>query len=165
MKNRALTNFAKGVVYLIGIGSFVVLFILIPELVREEGVGKPFDPLYLYSFFTGLYILAIPFFVALHQTLKLIGYMEKNKAFSIKSIKALKYIKICAIIFSILIFTAFATLVTLLRINNPGEDAPPFMMLGTILTFISSIIAVFMAVLQKLLTEAVAIKSENDLIV
>ena len=162
---RGSTMFAKAVVYLIGIAALAVCFILIPELVREEGEGKPFNPYVVYSFFAIVYVLATPFFVALYQALKFLTYIDKNKAFSKKSIKALRNIKICVIIFTIL-FAVFVTAgVSALRIMNPAEDAPPFMLFGFIVTFISSVIGVFVAVVQKLLTEAVDMKLENDLII
>ena len=45
------------------------------------------------------------------------------------------------------------------------DDAPGVILIGLILIFASMVIAVFAAVLQKLLKEAIDIKSENDLIV
>ncbi|EUJ36458.1 hypothetical protein PWEIH_13330 [Listeria weihenstephanensis FSL R9-0317] len=44
-------------------------------------------------------------------------------------------------------------------------DAPGIMIIGLILTFASIVIATFAAVLQRLLQEAISIKSENDLTV
>jgi hypothetical protein len=164
MKN-GLTTFARAVVYLVGVAALCVCFILIPELVREEGVGKPFNPYLVYSFFAGVYLLALPFFVALYQTLKLFNYIDKNKAFSHQSIKALQNIKICAIVFSVMIVVAVATGIGVARSIDPTEDVTGFITLGFIFTFIPSIIAVFVAVLQRVLAEAVAMKSENDLIV
>lgn len=45
------------------------------------------------------------------------------------------------------------------------DDAPGIIVIGLIIIFASMVIAVFAAVLQKLLKEAIAIKSENDLTV
>lgn len=50
-------------------------------------------------------------------------------------------------------------------IAGEGEDITGFISLGLMLTFASMVIAVFAAVLQRLLQEAIDIKSENDLIV
>jgi hypothetical protein len=44
-------------------------------------------------------------------------------------------------------------------------DPPSIMPIGLIIIFASMVIAVFAAVLQKLLKEAIDIKSENDLTV
>lgn len=159
------TMFVRGVVYLVGIAALLVCFVLIPELVREESVGKPINPYLTFAFFVGVYTLSIPFFAALHQTLKLLQYIDKNKAFSDQSIQALQNIKICAIVFSALIVVAVIAVIGLARSVDPREDVTGFVSLGLMFTFVSSVISVFVAVLQKLLADAVALKSENDLIV
>ncbi|MGV2488281.1 UNVERIFIED_CONTAM: DUF2975 domain-containing protein, partial [Bacillus mycoides] len=45
------------------------------------------------------------------------------------------------------------------------DDAPGIIILGMLLIFASMVIAVFAAVLQRLLKDAIDIKSENDLTV
>ncbi|SFF04543.1 Protein of unknown function [Paenibacillus algorifonticola] len=45
------------------------------------------------------------------------------------------------------------------------DDAPGIIVIGMVMIFASMVIAVFAAVLQKLLKEAIDIKSENDLTV
>jgi hypothetical protein len=162
---RGTTIFARGVIFLVGIAAFSVLTILLPELVREESVGKPINPYLTYSFFAGVYILSIPFFVSLYQTLKLLNYIDENKAFSNRSIKALRNIKICAIVFSAMIIIEVVAGISLSRSIDPREDITPFITLGLTFTLVPSVIAVFVAVLQRLLADAGALKSENDLIV
>lgn len=108
-----------------------------------------------------VYVTAILFFFALYQALKLLSYIDKNKAFSDLSVNALKYIKYCAITISIL----YAGLVPLLFPIADADDAPGLVAFPIIFTFVSLVIAVFAAVLQKLLKEAINIKSENDLTV
>ena len=44
-------------------------------------------------------------------------------------------------------------------------DPPSFVLIGLVIIFASLVIAVFAAVLQRLLQEAINIKSENDLTV
>jgi biopolymer transport protein ExbB/TolQ len=53
----------------------------------------------------------------------------------------------------------------LILIADEGEDIAGVISLGLMLTFTSLVIAVFAAVLQKLLKNAIDIKSENDLTV
>ena len=156
------TIFARLVLYLVGIAALAVCVILLPELAREESAGKSDVTI---PFLTVSYILATPFFVALYQSHKLLNYIDRNKAFSAESIRALKNIKICAIVFGVLIVLGVITLLSVARIVNPKEDVTGFATLGFIFTFISSVIAVFVAVLQRLLADAVIMKSENDLIV
>ena len=45
------------------------------------------------------------------------------------------------------------------------DDAPGVILIGMVIIFASMVIAVFAAVLQRLLKEAIDIKSENDLTV
>ncbi len=45
------------------------------------------------------------------------------------------------------------------------DDAPGIIIIGMIIIFASMVIAVFAAVLQRLLKDAIDIKSENDLTV
>ncbi len=162
---HSTTLFAKIVVLLVGLAALTVCLILLPELAREEMVGKPKSADITLPFLAVSYILATPFFVALFQTFKLLQRIDKHKAFTHESITILQNIKICAIIFGILVIIIIIGGAFLLRIMHPEEDAPPFFMLGFVLTFVSGILAVFVAVLQKLLIEAISLKSENDLIV
>jgi hypothetical protein len=125
---------------------------------------NPVNPDYahlLYPIVIGMYISAIPFIVALYQAFKLLTYIDKNQAFSELSVKALKNIKFCAITISSLyvVILPFVFLVAEL------DDAPGLIIIGMVPIFGSLVIAVFAAVLQRLLQEAIDIKSENDLIV
>lgn len=109
----------------------------------------------------GLYIPAIPFFFALYHGLKLLGYIDTNKAFSELSVKSLKNIKFCAIMISAL----FAAGMPYIFYAAQSDDAPGVAAIGFIIVFASVVIATFAAVLQKLLQDALDIKAENELTV
>jgi len=109
----------------------------------------------------GLYVAAIPFYGALYQTMRLLGYIDKNLVFSELSIEALRRIKYCALVIS-----------GLFIIGSPyifhvadKDDAPGILAIAFIIIGASFVIATFAGVLQKLLQNAVDIKSENDLTV
>ena len=106
-----------------------------------------------------LYVSAIPYFVALFQTMKLLGQIDRNEAFSITSVNALKNIKRCAILISGLFIVDIPFLYRIAEI----DDAPGVLLFSLMIIFASIVIAVFAAVLQKLLTSALEMKSENDL--
>jgi hypothetical protein len=108
-----------------------------------------------------LYASAIPFYFALYQAFKLLRYIDKNKAFSQISVKALKKIKHCANTISIL----HVLVLPLFYLFAEKDDAPGVIFVGLVVPFASMVIAVFAAVLQKLLKEAIDIKSDNDLTV
>jgi hypothetical protein len=115
----------------------------------------------LYPIIVGMYVSAIPFFVALYQSLRLLSYIDKNEAFSELSVEALKNIKYCAITIS----TLYVVILPFVYIVAEIDDAPGLIIIGMIPIFASMVIAVFAAVLQKLLKNAIDIKSENDLTV
>jgi hypothetical protein len=153
------TLFLKIAVFLIGapvlaLGIFGVTYL----------VNNPANPNYahiLYPIVTGMYISIIPFFVALYQAFKLLSYIDKSLAFSDFSVKALQKIKFCAMTMSgvYIVILPFVFLVAEL------DDAPGLVIVGMVPIFAPMVIAVFAAVLQRLLQEAITIKHENDLTV
>lgn len=155
---------AKAFVYFAGLAVLTILVIMLPELAREEKASNPSVSSAL-PYIMGAWVLAIPVFVALHQTLKLINYVARNKAVSGESVKALQRIKICAIIFGVLFIVATVTALTAAKIASPTEDTAPFGIITAVFVFTSSIIATSVAVLQRVVQRAIAIKAENDLTV
>lgn len=151
------TFFLKIVICLVGIGALAVCILLLPQGIISELQGD-FD---YGAIFAGLYAPAIPFFIALYQALKLLSYIDKNQAFSDMSVQALKNIKYCALTISGL----FAAGMPYIFYVADRDDAPGVALIGFIIIGASLVIAVFAAVLQRLLRDALAIKSENDLTV
>lgn len=148
---RYSTTFLKIAVILIGIPVLALCIFWLPG----------FAGYLSYPILIGVYASAITFFFALYQALKLLSYIDKNKAFSQISVNALKYIKNCAITISIL----FAVIAPLVYPVADADDAPGLLAFPLLIIFASSVIAVFAAVLQRLLQDAIDIKSENDLTV
>lgn len=161
---KSLTIISRGAVFLMGSAVLVVCGILIPEIAREEEVRHPGDPM-INVFLIGAWVLATPIFIALYQTTKLLGYIDQKNAFSLKSIHALQIIKFCTIIFGAMIIMCAIILATLAKNADPTEDVAPVGTISFIFTFVSIVIAAFVAVLQRLLKDAIKIKSENDLTV
>ncbi|WP_053374378.1 DUF2975 domain-containing protein [Paenibacillus sp. FJAT-27812] len=158
---RGTTLFLKAAVILIGIPVLALCIFLVPEIANFAAELYP-DMTYLkYLVFIELYAPAIPFYFALYQAFKLLSYIDKSKAFSELSVRALKNIKYCAITISSL----FVVGMPLFYLIAEKDDAPGIIVIGLVLIFASMVIAVFAAVLQKLLKEAIDIKSENDLTV
>ncbi|MBU5347233.1 DUF2975 domain-containing protein [Paenibacillus sp. FSL W7-1279] len=158
---RGSTLFLRIAVILIGIPVLALCIFVVPEIAEFIAELYP-DHTYLrYLVFIDLYATAIPFYFALYQAYKLLGYIDKNKAFSELSVRVLKNIKNCATIISSL----FVVGMPLFYLIAEKDDAPGIIIIGMALIFASMVIAVFAAVLQKLLKEAIDIKSENDLTV
>jgi hypothetical protein len=160
---KGSTIFARAVIYLAGFAALAVCLILLPELAREESVGKPTNM--TIPFLAISYALATPFFVALYQANKLLNLIDQKKAFSSESIRTLQAIKLCAILFAIAIVIVAVSVIVFSKIQDPREEVTFIVTFGVIFSFVPSVIAVFIAVLQRLMREAVLMKSENDLIV
>ncbi len=158
---RGSTLFLKIAVILIGIPVLALCIFLVPEIANYAAELYPDIAYMKYLVLIGLYTTAIPFYFALFQAFKLLSYIDKNKAFSELSVRALKTIKYCAITISIL----YVLNMPLFYLMGEKDDAPGIIVIGLVMAFASIVIAVFAAVLQKLLKEAIDIKSENDLTV
>ena len=153
------TLFLKIVLLLIAIGALVVL-IRFPQIEGRAAnldlVGIYKDPVIIY-----IYIASIPFFAALYQAFKLLGYIDKNKIFSQASVSAVRNIKYCAM--TIVGFVVIGIL--FIRFASGSDDPAGGVAIGICITFASVVIATAAAVFQKLLQNAVDLKSENDLTV
>ena len=159
---QGTTLFLKIVVILIGIPILAVCIFGLSRLSPNSPYWQLPELANLqYPILIGMYTAMIPFFFALYQTLKLLSYIDKNQAFSQISVIALKKIKYCAIAIIILYVVLEMPFLYLL---TKVDDAPGIV-IGLVVIFASMVIAVFAAVLQRLLQEAMDIKSENDLTV
>ncbi|CAM3832808.1 DUF2975 domain-containing protein [Marinicrinis lubricantis] len=155
------TLFLKIAVILIGIPVLALCIFLVPGMANYAAELYP-DAAYIrYLIFIDLYAAAVPFYFALYQAFKLLSYIDGNNAFSQSSVQALNKIKYCAISICIL----FAAGMPFFYLVAEKDDAPGIIVLGMVVIFASAVIAVFAAVLQRLLQEAIDIKSENDLTV
>jgi hypothetical protein len=113
------------------------------------------DPLILYGYAT-----SIAFFIALYKAFKLLGYIGHNQVFSSNAVKALKGIKYCAIVLSVLIAAAGLYI----RISHNKEDDPAgFLVICAVTIFASAVVATAAAIFEKILQNAIDMKSENDL--
>ncbi|WP_127547093.1 DUF2975 domain-containing protein [Paenibacillus amylolyticus] len=156
---RGTTIFLKLAVLLIGVPILALCIFGIPWL-----ANNPVNPNYagaLYPIVIIMYVSVIPFIFALYQAFRLLSYIDKNEAFSLMSVKSLKTIKYCAIVISSLYFV----MLPFVYVVAEKDDAPGLILMGMVPIFASLVIAVFSAVLQRLLQEAIDIKSENDLVV
>ncbi|WP_379130653.1 DUF2975 domain-containing protein [Paenibacillus sp. sgz500958] len=158
---RGTTLFLRAAVILIGIPILALCIFVVPEIASYTAELYPEYSYIQYLIFIDLYAAALPFYFALYQAFKLLSYIDKNKAFSDLSVGALKIIKYCAVTISGL----FVAGLPLFYLFAERDDAPGVIVIGMVIIFASMVIAVFAAVLQKLLKEAIDLKSENDLTV
>ncbi len=155
---RTSTLFLQAVIVLI---SLIVLAILI-RLPLAEGRAANLNLFAIYSdpFILYGYAVSIPFFILLYKAFKLLGYIGQNKVFSSNSVGALKSIKYSAIVLSILIVGAG---LYIMFSHNQDDDPAGFLAICIVTTFISIVVATAAAVFEKILQNALDMKSENDL--
>ena len=155
---RISTTFLQAVVVLIGIVALALLI----RLPLTEGRAANLDLFSIYSdpFILYGYATSIAFFVALYKAFKLLGYIGRNKVFSSNAVKALRSIKYCALIISALIVLAGLYI----RIAHHKDDDPAgFLAMCIVTTFVAIIVATAAAIFEKILQNAIDMKSENDL--
>ena len=147
---------------LIGIGVLVAL-LWEPHLEGRNVNATLFEIYFKDLFLAYVYLGSIPFFVGLYQAFKVLGYVGQNKTFSQATVKALRTIKYCALITAGAIVAADAFLMIAARSN--GEDAAGAVALGIVATFASIVIGTAAALFERVLQNAVDIKSEKNLAV
>ncbi len=157
---RQSTIFLQVVIVLIAIVALAIM-IRFP-LMEGRAVNLDLFSIYADPFILYAYLASIPFFIALYQAFKLLGYIGHNNVFSLSSVKALKTIKYCATTLSVFIVMA----AVYIRMFHATDDDPAgFIAIAILATFISIVVATAAAVFGRLLQNAVDMKSENDLTV
>jgi hypothetical protein len=153
------TLFLKIAVVLMGLPVLALCIFLLPRITEYFAELNPNLGFLQYPFLIGLYVTALVFFYSLYQAFILLKYIDRNQAFSELSVKALKSIKYCGIIIGAL----YVLFMPLLYLMAEADDAPGIILIGMVIIFGCMVVSVFAAVLQKLLKNAIDIKSENDL--
>lgn len=152
--NFGSTFFLRGVIYCIGLAAIGVCGIIAGvSLSGNAGIFLPVLAL--------MFLSAFPFLYALYNGLLLLRYIDSNTAFSERSVKAIRSIKYTAFSISVLYAGGMPLIISVAH----TDDAPGVVLLGLIFIFATLIVGVFAAVLEKLLENAIQLKSENDLTV
>jgi hypothetical protein len=135
---RSATIFFQIVIFLIGTG--VLAFLLWEPHLEGRNVNATLFEIYFKDpFLAYAYIASIPFFVAIYQAIKLLGFMGKNEIYSQASMKALRTIKYCAVTLVAFVVGAQAYLVTVQR--TVEDDIAGGVMMGLVIIVISVVVA------------------------
>lgn len=134
------------------LGGFGIFWLL------NNPANPRFDQV-LYPVIIGIYLTTFPYFFALYQGYQLLNYIEDNNAFSEKSVAALQKIKRSAFTISAIYLIILPFVFGLAQL----DDAPGLVIVGSVPVFASLVVAVFAAVLQKLLAEALDLKNDQQL--
>jgi cytochrome bd-type quinol oxidase subunit 2 len=159
LMRRSSTAFLQLVIVLVGVGALALL-LWEPHLEGRNAHATPSQIYFKDPFLAYAYIASLPFFAALYQAFKVLGYAGRNKVFSLAAVKALRNIKRCAI--AIIGFVAAGEIFILL---HDSDDRAGGVFMGVLITFGSIVIAAAAAMFERVLQNAVDIKSENDLTV
>src|SRR4051812_28909158 len=95
LMTRSSTVFLQTVTVLVGLGV-LALMLWEPHVEGVNAHATLFE-MYFNLFLAYAYIASIPFFVALYQAFKVLGYVRQNKVFSQETVKALRTIESCAL--------------------------------------------------------------------
>ena len=157
---RSSTIFLQIVIVALGIGTLALL-LWEPHIEGRNAHATLFEMYFKDPFLALVYTGSIAFFVALYQAFKVLGYAGENKIFSQPAVKALWTIKDCAV--AIIGFVVVEEIFIML--NHGSDDPAGGVFMGILITFGSIVIAAAAAMFERILQNAVDIKSENDLTV
>jgi hypothetical protein len=155
---RSSTIFLQVVIVLIAIGALA--FMIWEPHVEGVNAHATLFQMYFNSFVAFAFIASIPFFVALYQAFKLLGYIRRNEIFSQGAVRALRFMKYCAL--AIVVFVAVSVI---FMISADRDDRPAGLFMRLLVTFPSIVVAIAAAMFEQILQKAVDMKSENDLTV
>ena len=156
---RRETMILKIAVIMLGIPVAALSVLLLPWIARDAAQSSIRMAYVIYGILILMYISVVPFFAALYQGFRLLGYIDSNKAFSELSLKSIQKIRSCAAAISIIYL--FAT--PLFYIVAEIDDAPGVILVGMIFVFAPLTVTVFAAILKKLLKNAIDLKNDNEL--
>lgn len=154
---RTFTAFLQTIIVLIGIAALA--FLLWEPHVEGVNAHATLYQMYFDPFIAYVYVGSIPFFVALYQAFKVLGYAGQNKIFSQEAVKALRTIKLCAV--ALIGFVA----VSIIFMSGDRDDRPAGVFMRILIAFPSLVVATAAAIFERILQNAVDLKSENDLTV
>lgn len=159
--NKLSTVFLRMVIIIMALAVLALCVFAFPHIGEGWTAEFPQERKSGYWVMASLYAAAIPFFLALYFGLKLLSYIDRNKAFSEDSVRVLQKIMYCAVAMSIALMAYMPAAYHFADI----DDAPGVIVFAFALACVPLVVAVFAAVLKKLLQNAVDFKNENDLTV
>lgn len=157
--NRSSTVFLQCVIVLIGLAA-LALMLWEPHLEGRNAHATVWQVYFADPFLAYVYLGSIPFFVALYQGFKVLGYAGSRQVFSQAGLKALRTIKYCAI--ALFGFVLGAVIIILL---TESDDRAGGVVMGGVIAFGAAVMATIAATFERILQYAVDIKTEHDLTV
>ena len=149
---KGATIILQGAVVLAGLASLAFM-LWEPHLEGRNAHATLFEIYFQDPFLAYAYTASIPFFMALYQAFRMLGYMRLNGEFSPEVSRALRTIKHCA--FYIVGFVAVS--VVFMPFSDP-DDRPPGIVLRILITLVAIAIAAVAAMCERVFRRAADIK-------
>jgi Protein of unknown function (DUF2975) len=159
---RSSTVFLQIVIVLFGL-SVLALLLWEPQIEGVNAHATNFEIYFKDPFLALVYAGSIPFFIALYQAFKVLGYVGRDKVFSPAAVKALRTIKYCAL--AIIGFVVVEEIFIMVMNNRDSDNPGVPVFLGILVAFPSIVVATAAAMFERILQNAADMKSENDLTV
>lgn len=140
-----------------GIVIIALCIFWLPRLASETASLNPEYSHLKYPILFGIYLTTIPFIAALSQGIKLLDVIKSEESFTEKSVVSFKKIQFYAI--------AIGSIYLLGMIYLISEKAlhPGLALIGIVIMLVTTVIAVFAAMLKELTRDVLSIKFENEL--
>lgn len=158
---KGSTLFLRLAVVCIGLGVLALCVLLLPLIWTSAYTEYPGSGYAPRAVVAAMYLSAVPFYLGIYKGWRILDAIDANTAFSNQSVHALRTIASCAGIIS----GIYLLSMPFFYIWAQSDDAPGLVVIVLFLVGIPLIISVAVSILQRLLAEAVNIKSENEMTV
>jgi hypothetical protein len=159
---RSSIIFLQIVIVLIGLAALALL-LWEPQVEGRNANATQFEIYFKDPFLMLVYAGSIPFFIALYRAIQALGYVGRNEVFSPEVVKALRTIKYCALAIIGFVVVEEIWILIMSGGDNDNPGAPIF--LGLLIVLPSIVVATTAGMFERVLQNAVEMKSENDLTV
>jgi uncharacterized membrane protein (DUF106 family) len=133
-------------IFLVLLGAAALAFLLWePHLEGRNAQATLFEIYFKDPFLAYAYIASIPFFAALWQAFKMLGYARQDKLLPEMTVKALRIIKYCAI--AIIVFVAGGEIFIIL---SDSDDRAGGVVMGLLIAFGATLVAAAAARVERL---------------
>ena len=157
-KQKALSNWLKGVVIGMGIFAAIVYGLVLPTIWREATVDHATLGGVTYWIRMGfIWVTAIPVYTALVYAWKVFTEIGSNNSFSFVNAKYLKNVALLALVDTIYYFVG-NVIMFLAGINHPGV-----LLVSFLICFVGAAVVIVCAALSQLVKKAAELKEENEL--
>lgn len=156
---RMLIFLLQSVIILIGLA--VCTFLIWEPQIEGANVHKTLMQIYFQDpFIAYAYIAAIPFFIILYKTIKILGVVRNNTVISPMAMQDLRTIKYCA-----LVIIAFVIVGEIFILSNTSDDHTGGVFIGIFISSGSLIIGAVAAKFERVLLNAKKIPANHNLTV